>query len=192
MKLRILFMTAALILSVRTARAEDVNINEKPETTMVSLMPYSLGVGAGVFSALNTELQDESPAFLKLSIIQSINFADRFNLGLDADWLAPGNNWGGELSLDYLLATGTFKPFFGAGGGIRYFDKANSNFGHDLGVSGTVHVGMIFDVMDELQLRIRVPFTLVANDAGDRGVGLDVGILFSSPQRTSRVKKLKY
>jgi hypothetical protein len=190
MKIRNLYLLAALALLGQNVFAEDVNLSEKPETTTVSLSPYSLGLGAGVISALNPELKDESPAFMKLSIIQSITFADRWNVGLDADWLLPGKNWGGELSLDYLLGSGGFQPFIGAGGGIRYFDK--TDFGHDIGASGTVHVGMLIDVLDELQLRVRVPFHIVANDAGDRGVGLDVGFLFSSPQRTTKVRKLKY
>ncbi len=192
MKTRLLTLAFAFALAGGTVKAEELNLNEKPDTVTVSLSPYSIGVGGGVISALNTELMDESPAFLKLSVIQSIHFAERWNMDLDMDWLLPGQNWGGELSLDYLLATGNFKPFIGAGGGFRYFDKAGSDFGHDIGASGTVHVGMILDVLDEMQLRIRVPFHIVANDAGDRGVGLDVGLLFSSPLRNTKVKKLKY
>jgi hypothetical protein len=192
MKKRILYLVATLALLGQTARAEDVNLSETPETTSVSLSPYSLGLGAGVITALNPELKRESPAFMKMSIIQSITFADRWNMGLDLDWLLPGQNWGGELSIDYLLATGPFQPFIGAGGGMRYFEKKGSDFGHDIGASGTVHIGMLVSVMDELQLRIRVPFHVVANDAGDRGVGVDVGFLFSSPLRTTKVRKLKY
>jgi hypothetical protein len=188
----VLSLLVGLALSGKMARAEDVNLSETPETTSVSLSPYSLGLGAGVISALNPELQDEGPAFMKMSLIQSITFADRWSIGLDMDWLLPGQNWGGELSLDYLLASGSFQPFIGAGGGFRYFDKKGSDFGHDIGASGTVHFGMLVDVLDELQLRIRVPFHIVANDAGDRGVGVDVGFLFSSPQRTTKVRKLKY
>ena len=189
---RMLYLVVAMVLLGKTVRAEDVNLTDMPETTTVSLSPYSLGIGAGVISALNPELEARSPAFMKLSIIQSIAFADRWNMGLDLDWLLPGQNWGGEVSLDYLMGSRSFRPFIGAGGGMRYFDKRGTDFGHDLGVSGTVHVGMVVDVMDELQLRIRVPFHIVANDAGDRGVGLDVGVLFSSPQRTTSVRKLKY
>jgi hypothetical protein len=194
MKARLFTLVAVLAaltgLTGRTAMAEELNLNEKADTVQVSLSPYSIGLGAGVISALNDELSDESPAFLKMSLIQSINFQEHWNLGLDLDWLLPGKNWGGDLSLDYLLATGSFKPFIGAGGGFRYFEK--TDFGHDIGASGTVHAGMILDVLDELQLRIRVPFHIVANDAGDRGVGLDAGFLFSSPHRKTKVKKLNY
>lgn len=192
MKSHLLTLAAAIALAGGTVKAEELNINEKADTVRVSLSPYSLGVGAGVITALNDELMDKSPAFLKLSLIQSINFAERWNMGLDLDWMLPGQNWGGDLSVDYLLATGSFKPFIGAGGGIRYFDKTGSDFGHDIGAAGTVHVGMILDVLDEMQLRIRVPLHVVANDAGDRGVGVDIGVLFSSPLRNTKVKKLRY
>jgi hypothetical protein len=179
-------------LAAVPAKAEDLNLNEKPDTVQAILAPYSAGFGGGVVSALNDELSSRSPAFLKLSLIQSMQFTDHLNAGLDLDWMLPGQSWGGELSVDYLMATGPIKPFVGVGGGFRYFDKYGSSFGDDLGVSGTVHAGMLLDVLDELQLRIRVPFHVVANKAGDRGVGLDVGFLFSSPLRTTKVKKLKY
>lgn len=191
MKKNVITFISSLMLLGHGAFAEDVNIHEKADTTTVSLAPYSLGLGAGVISALNSELKDESPAFMKMSVIQSITFADKWSMGLDIDWLLPGQNWGGELSVDYLFANGAIQPFLGAGGGMRYFESG-SDFGHNIGASGTVHAGMLISVMDELQLRIRVPFHVVANDAGDMGVGLDVGVLFSSPQRTTKVRKLKY
>jgi hypothetical protein len=183
---------ALLALAGQTVMAEELNLNETPDTVQVSLSPYSFGVGGGVITSLNDELSDRSPAFMKLSLIQSITFAERFNMGMDLDWLLPGQNWGLDLSLDYLLATGSIKPFLGAGGGFRYFDKRGSSFGNDIGAAGTVHAGMLIDVLDELQLRIRVPFHFVGNTAGDRGVGVDLGILFSSPHRNTKVRKLKY
>ncbi len=185
-------MLGTLAFGAATASAEDLNLNEKPDTVTISLSPYSAGFGGGVVSSLNDELSARSAAFMKLSLIQSINFADHFNMGLDLDWMLPGQNWAAELSLDYLLATGAIKPFVGVGGGFRYWDKYGSDFGNDIGASGTVHAGMLLDVMDELQLRVRVPFHIVANTAGDRGVGLDIGLLFSSPLRNTKVKKLKY
>lgn len=195
MNLRTLILAALVgagASAPRIASAEDLNLSEKPDTISASLSPYSLGLGAGVISALNDELSARSAAFMKLSIIQSIQFTEHFSMGLDLDWMLPGQSWGGELSLDYLLATGPIKPFVGVGGGFRYFDKYGSDFGNDIGASGTVHAGMLLDVMDELQLRVRVPYHMVGNTAGDQGVGVDVGFLFSSPLRTTKVKKLKY
>jgi hypothetical protein len=192
MKMSVLTLTAVLALAGHGVMAEDLNLNTKADTVVSYISPYSIGLGGGVISSLNDELIDESPAFLKLSVSQSIHFQERWMAGLDLDWLAPGNNWGGDLTLDYLLATGNFKPFIGAGGGFRYFDKTGSSFGNDIGASGTVHAGMLLDVLDELQLRIRVPFHVVANTAGDRGVGVDVAFLFSSPLRNTKIKKLQY
>jgi hypothetical protein len=191
MGIRTLAFAAMLGAAAGSARAEDLNLNEKADTVQASLSPYSLGLGAGVISALNEELSDRSAAFLKLSVIQSLQFTDHLAAGLDLDWMLPGQSFGGELTFDYLMATGAVKPFVGLGGGIRYFDKAGP-FGDNLGAAGSIHAGLILDVMDELQLRIRLPYHVVANQAKDQGVGIDVGFLFSSPLRTTRVKKLKY
>jgi hypothetical protein len=192
MKTSMLTFAAFLAFAGPKAMAEELNLNEKPDTVTASLSPYSFGLGGGVISSLNDELSDRSPTFLKLTVTQSIQFQDHWVAGLDLDWMLPGQNWGGDLTLDYLLATGNFKPFIGAGGGFRIFDKLGSSFGNDIGASGTVHAGMLLDVLDELQLRVRVPFHVVANTAGDRGVGVDVAFLFSSPLRNTKVKKLKY
>jgi hypothetical protein len=181
-----------VLAAAAPARAEDLNLNEKPDTVQAFLAPYSFGLGAGVFSPVNEELSDRSAAFLRLSVIQSIRFAEHFSAGLDLDWMLPGQNWGGELALDYLIASGPIQPFTGIGGGIRYFDKRHSPFGDDLGAAGTIHAGLLLDVLDELQLRVRVPYTVVANRVWDAGVGVDVGFLLSSPLRTAKVKKLKY
>jgi len=191
MKKTTITFISALMLIGHGAFAEEVNVHEKADTTTVSLAPYSLGLGAGVISALSPKLKDESPAFMKMSVIQSITFMDKWNVGLDLDWLLPGQNWGGELSLDYLFANTALQPFVGAGAGMRYFETGN-NFGENIGASGTVHAGVLISVMDELQLRVRVPFHVVMNKEMDMGVGLDLGILFSSPQRTNKVRKLKY
>jgi hypothetical protein len=192
MKTSMLTLAALLAFAGPKAMAEELNLNEKPDTVVTSLSPYSFGLGGGVISSINDELSDRSPSFLKLTVTQSIQFQEHWVAGLDLDWMLPGQNWGGDLTLDYLLATGSFKPFIGAGGGFRYFDKLGSSFGNDIGASGTVHAGMLLDVLDELQLRIRVPFHVVANTAGDHGVGVDVAFLFSSPLRNTKVKKLKY
>jgi hypothetical protein len=193
MAIRTLALAALLgaAAAAPSARAEDLNLNEKPDTVLASLAPYSMGLGAGVISAVNDELSDRSAAFLKLSVIQSVQVSDHMAVGLDLDWMLPGQNWGGDLTIDYKMLTGAIKPFIGIGGGIRYFDKGRP-FGEDLGASGSLHAGLLLDVMDELQLRIRVPYHVVANKTTDQGVGIDVGFLFPSPLRAPKVKKLKY
>jgi hypothetical protein len=192
MKKSLCALSAGFVLLFSQARAEDVNLKETADTTYgSSLAPYSLGIGGGVITALNDELKAKSDAFLKLSVIQSITFQEHWNLGLDLDWYLPGQNWGTNLNVDYAIGTQAFKPFVGVGGGFNYFDKAG-DFGSNIGASGNAHFGLLLDVLDELQLRVRVPFLIVANKAGDRGLGLDVGLLFSSPLRTTKVKKLRY
>src|SRR3954469_3790753 len=85
MAIRTLALAALLGVAAAapSARAEDLNLNEKPDTVQASLAPYSLGLGAGAISALNNELSDRSAAFLKLSVIQSLQFTDHMAAGLD-------------------------------------------------------------------------------------------------------------
>jgi hypothetical protein len=192
MKKRLLTLAAALAFTGRMAQAEDLNLNLKADTTVESLSPYSIGVGVGVLTAASSELHDQSPAFLKTSLIQTVAFGSRFEAGLDLDWLFPGYNWGAEVTATSFFATGQFKPFVGAGAGLRYFDTDNSEFMDNLGPSVMLDAGVVLDVLDELQVRVRVPFTMVFNDRQDRTVGVDVGLLFSSPHRKTKVKKLTY
>lgn len=193
MKRSVIALLAASSLSIAPGVfAEDVDTSNHPDTVRVNISPYSIGLGAGAIAALNPELQDESDAFMKLSLVQSIAFGDHLSMGLDIDWFAPGGNWGGDLSVSYLMGDAAFQPFIGAGAGFHYFDKQGQDFGEGLGPSGMVHVGVMLDVLDELQMRIRVPFHFVANADQDRGVGVDVAFLLGSPLRTKKVKKLVY
>jgi hypothetical protein len=190
--MRYAFLAVALASFCGLARAENLNLNAQPETTTVGLSPYALGLGVGVLMPVNEELMDRDPAFLKLSIAQSLRFHEHIELGMDLDWWLPGTNLGGSVNIDYVLGKGAFRPFIGAGVGLQYVDHPSYKFGDNFGAQGTAHVGMLFDVLDELQLRIRVPFHFVANLDMDRAAGLDIALLFSSPQRTTRVRKLKY
>lgn len=187
------YLTAFLLCAALApaAKAEDVDTSNHPDTVQANLSPYTLGVGVGAISAINGELAEESEVFLKLSLAQMVRFGRHLALGLDLDWFAPGNNWGGDMSLNFLMGSATFKPFVGAGAGIHYFDTGE-DFGQGLGPSGLLHAGLLFNVTDEMQARIRVPFHFVANRQEDRGIGLDIAILFGSPLRTARVKKLVY
>lgn len=173
------------------ANAEDVDTSNHPDTVRAYLAPYTFGFGVGAISAINGELAEESEVFLKLSVAQMVRFGRYLALGLDLDWFAPGSNWGGDMSLNFLMGSASFKPFVGAGAGIHYFDTGE-NFGQGLGPSGLVHAGLLLNVSDEVQARVRVPFHFVANKQEDRGVGLDLAILFGSPLRSARVKKLLY
>jgi len=189
--MRIPLVISVACLALGMARAENLNLNETPETTSVALSPYSLGGGLGVLGAVTPELSDESNAFLKITIAQTVRFQDHWDVGMDLDWWLPGNNLGGTINLDYVFNKGPFRPFIGAGVGMQnigYYAK----FGQGFGGQGTAHAGIYFDIMDELQLRVRVPYHFVANANMDQAAGLDIALLFSSPHRNTKVKKLKY
>lgn len=172
--------------------AEDLNLSSSPETTTVGISPYALGGGVGVLTPLSEELMNRDPAFLKLTLAQTLRFQDHFELGLDLDWWLPGKNPGGNVNLAYLFGKGAFRPFLGAGAGIQYIDHPTYVFGDNLGLEALGQIGMYFDVLDELQLRLRVPFHFVANLDMVKAVGLDFTLLFSSPQRRTKVRKLSY
>lgn len=182
---------AFFVLAATSARAEDVDTSNRADTVKAYLSPYSIGLGAGAFASINSELARESEAFLKLSLVQSIRFGEHLAMGLDVDWFGPGGNWGGDMSVSYLMGTAAFQPFIGAGAGFHYFGSGD-NFGEGLGPSAVAFVGLQLDVLDEMSMRLRIPFHFVANKNQDRAVGLDVAFLLGSPVRNKRVKKLIY
>jgi hypothetical protein len=59
-------------------------------------------------------------------------------------------------------------------------------------VEGLVHAGLYLDVLDNMQLRVRVPYRFIANSHRDQAAGLDVALLFSSSMRKTKVRKLNY
>jgi len=190
---------ASIVLSlacslIGMARGEDLNLNEKPETSMVYLKPFALGFGVGGLASINQELMKQSNMFLKLTVPLSFRFQEHWEVGLDLDWWLPSAaDFGGALNANYVFGQGAFRPFIGAGAGMQYLKHdAYPRFGDNFGLEGIAQVGMYFDITDEAQLRLRVPFHVVANNDIDRAAGLDVAILFSSPQRTTKIKKLKY
>ncbi len=191
MKLKTLFFISSVaLLAMSMTWADEVIIKENPEPPQkVSLNPYSLGFGIGNIVALNKHWQNKDEQLLKLSIIQSIEVNDKAIVNMDINWFIPGSGWGGDLSADYLLAGGSFRPFLGAGVGLQYVDKKNG-LGNGFGAAGTVHAGLLIDLMDELQVRVRVPYHFIANKDRDMGVGLDIGFLFSTSQRKMKVEKL--
>ncbi len=172
-------------------QAENLDLTSHPDTVTVGLSPYSLGFGIGALGAVNHDLSDRSNMFLKLAIAQTIRFQEHWDVGMDLEWWLPGINLGGTMNLDYIFGTGSFKPFVGLGVGMQYIDGYN-RFGEGFGIEGTGHLGMYLDVLDNMQLRIRAPLQMVANKNFDHAAGLDIALLFSSPQRNTRVKKLKY
>ena len=187
-------MISALMLSAFAglASAEDVNLTSRPETTTVALSAYAVGPGIGVLGAVDGDLNEVSDQFLSLSIAQSVRFRENWDLGMDLDWWAPGNNFGGALSLSYLIGNAAVKPFLGVGAGIRSIDYEGEPLGKGLGAEASVYAGVYLDVLDNLQLRVRVPYRFIANSHRDQAAGLDLALLFSSSMRTTKVKKLNY
>lgn len=171
--------------------SEELNLNEKADTTTLVLNPLAYGLTVGGLAALSDDLRDESETFLELGLDASILFADHFNMGIQFNWLLPGQSKGGSLTLDYLLGQGAFRPFFGAGVGIQYMDTG-LKFGDAFGIAGRGQVGILFDVMDEMQLRLRVPIFMIGNRNNDQLIGVDFSFLFSGPHRHTKVKKLTY
>jgi hypothetical protein len=180
-----------ICLSTFPAHAEDLNLNETADTTTQVVDPLSYGLTLGGLGALNQDLRDESETFLELGFDATILFADHFNAGINFNWLLPGQSKGGGLTLDYLMGDGAFRPFIGMGVGIQYMDERKP-FGDAFGIAGRAHAGILFDVMDELQLRLRVPFMMVGNANADQLAGVDFSVLISGPHRHTKVKKLNY
>jgi hypothetical protein len=139
-------LASVLILALAAApalvRAEDVNLNSRPETTTVALSRYSAGPGIGVLGAVSGDMTQISEQFLSLSLSQSIRFRENWDLGIDADWWVPGNNFGGTMAVSYLFGNAAFRPFVGAGAGLRSLDYEGEPFGKGLGVEGLVHAGL--------------------------------------------------
>jgi hypothetical protein len=132
----------------------------------------------------------EGRADLKLSFQNIWKFRTHAAVFFDINWFLPGINPGLDLGFDYILATGFFRPFIGAGIGGHYFDKATGKFGDKFGPSGTVHAGFSLDLTDRAEVRLRVPYYIVGNATDDQLAGVEVGFLFSP--RFKHVKKLNY
>jgi hypothetical protein len=162
----------------------------QPEAPTSPLSLYSGGAAVGVLKSLTTSLKAESKSFIKFSFISDVYLSDRAHLFIDADWLSPRKNFGMDAGADFLILQGRFRPFLGAGVGIRYFGKNGYSFGDNFGPSATIHAGMLVELSKTVQLRIRAPFQVVLNEKRDAGAGLDVGLLFSKPYR--HVKKFDY
>ncbi len=153
------------------------------------LITYSAGFAGGAFTAMNDELREKSDNFLKLSFANNIALSDQLNFFMDLNYFGPGNNYGGDVGMDFILPTGRFQPFLGMGVGFHHFDKKGT-FGENIGVSGTIHLGFLVRLTDMVTLRVRAPFHFVANVDRDYLAGIDIGFLFSD--RLWKTKKLTY
>lgn len=178
----------ALAVTAQSSMASGGDVTEKGVPTS-PLFIYTGGIGVGAIKSLNDELKADQSMFLKVSFMNSFYFRDNMGLFLDADWFIPGRNFGADFGFDYIPFQGDVRPFIGAGVGAHYFDKS-PKFGDNFGPSGTVHLGCIIDVTDQVQLKLSVPFYIVGDAATDVGAGVNIGMMFGS--RFRNVKKLDY
>ena len=193
MRLHLAIAFTSLCLFSGIAKAENLNLQEKPETTSVYLSPYAYGPGLGGLFALNDTLKAQSKAFMKLSFSQNWRLQEHLDLGLDLDWWLPGSNLGGLLNVNYVFGGEGFRPFIGAGLGFMHIDNPSYNsWGNGFGIAGEAILGAFIDLSDNTHLRIRVPFEIVGDSQMDRIAGLDIAVLFSLPTYGTKVKKLKY
>jgi hypothetical protein len=184
MKMALAF--AALFGMAQMTWADDPSEKGVPTSPLTI---YSGGFAVGGVRSLTDSLKAYQKQFFKVSFVNTVYFREHVGVFFDLDWMAPGNNFGGDLGFDFQPFTGDFRPFFGAGVGARYFDKKGS-FGDNIGPSGTVHVGFAVDLSKTVQMRIRIPYNVVINETTDQCIGLDIGFLFSDRYRT--IKKLNY
>jgi outer membrane protein W len=178
----------ALALAAQSSVASGNDLSEKGVPTS-PLFIYTGGIGVGAIKSMSDELKADQSMFMKLSFMNSFYFRDNMALFFDADWFIPGDNFGADFGFDFIPFSGDFRPFIGAGVGAHYFDKS-AKFGDNFGPSGTVHLGFIIDVTDQVQLKVSVPMYIVGNTANDLGAGVNIGMMFGSRFRT--VKKLDY
>jgi len=177
---------AALVIATSAAFAADPSEKGVPTSP---LAVYSGGIAAGAFSPLSDSLSAERSMFVKLTFMNTFYFRNNMSLFLDINWFGPGNSYGADLGFDFVPFEGDIRPFIGAGVGAHFFDK-NGTFGDNFGPSGTVHAGVLVDITETVQLKVRVPFHIVGNETLDNGAGLDIGMMFGSKLR--HVKKLDY
>lgn len=181
-----LILTSMVFLCTNMTFSADSSEKGVPTSPLTK---YSGGIGVGAVMSRNTELQELSKKFFRLSFMNSVDLRKHFGLFFDVDWFAPGPNFGANLGFDYSFTNTDFRPFLGLGGGANYFDKT-SEFGKNIGPSFTAHAGFNLDLNESIQVRARVPYIVTVNEDVDQVVGLEIGIMFSD--RFRKVKKLDY
>ncbi len=149
---------------------------------------YSGGIGAGAMVGLEPEDDASSGQFLKLSFVNMWQFREQVALYADVNWFAPGRNFGAEGGFSFMFSTSYFRPFFGFGVGGHSFESEDGDFSTDFGPSATAHIGFMLEITETVQIRARVPYYVVLNEARNQGAGFDVGIMFKSP--LSGVKRI--
>ncbi len=178
-------MVTFLSIGVQHAEAQQVSPLGKESPLAI----YSLGLGAGALSRMNEDVAFGDEQLAKLSFIQSVYVSDFVDFFIDADWLPVTTGFGGLVGFEFMPSRAQFRPLLSVGLGAYHLD-VDGPLERGFGATGMVAGGFALDLSEEVQVRIRVPFYITTNSVEDRLAGVDIGFLFSSPLRATRVQKL--
>lgn len=181
---KIIIIITLLCLQMVNAGVSEKDIHRSPVNI------YSGGITIGAFKSLSEELDDESSQYVKVSFNNLIYFRKQLHLFFDIDWFGLGNNYGGDFGFTYFFTNTDFRPYGGFGVGAHYFHRKGEDFGDNFGPSAKLQFGFLFDVAETFQIKMQVPYHIVANEYIDQGIGVEVGFMFSGRNRS--VKKLNY
>ncbi|MFC1585001.1 caspase domain-containing protein [Fibrobacterota bacterium] len=173
-------------LAINRVKGSNPVVEKSMEYTTSPLSTYSWGLGTGAVSGLTKELQSEND-FLKLAFSNSLYIQNNFQMFFDFHWIIFGRNFGGDIGFDYLFHHSRLHPFIGLGAGFAAYDKQHRSFEAELGPSATARLGLLFDISSQVQLQVRVPYTIVLNKALDQTVGFELGLMFSGPFKNVKV-----
>ena len=112
------------------------------------------------------------------------------NLFLNAGWIGPGKNVGGQVGFDFHANRVNWNPFFGIGGGLHWLEKSGLTVKEEFGPSITLHAGVIKPVSERLSLQFQVPWTMTFNESRDNVIGFEIVMVFGGRYRN--VKAFKY
>ncbi|KMQ52893.1 hypothetical protein CHISP_0114 [Chitinispirillum alkaliphilum] len=177
----------ALVLGL-TVGAVEPQAREGRKTTPLKI--YSGGIGAGAMLDLDSEADAFSGQLFRLSFVNMWQFREHVALFADVNWFGPGRNFGADAGFDFLLSSSSLKPFLGFGIGAHHFESDEGSFSTDFGPSATLHIGFLLDITETVQVRMRLPYYVVLNEANNHGAGLDIAVMFTSP--LSRVRRIHY
>ncbi len=183
--MRALVVLTVVLAGITNAWSQD---SSEVRAEKVPLKVYSGGFSAGGMIPINQELDNQSNALLKLSFNNTVYFQGPARFFFDVNWFGPGRNFGADAGFDMVASSGKMGAFVGVGIGAHHFDKGGYAFGENFGPSATVHVGMEFDLTDQVQVRFRAPYHVVVNETRDQTIGFELGVLFSS--RFKKINRL--
>ena len=159
------------------------------KTDTVPLTFFSAGAGLTGHKALSSELDSAQSTLLGISLISSVWLSEQANLSLEAGWLVPGSGWTAAMGVDWKPLSQGFSPLIGFQAGLAHLE-VGSKFSDNFGPMAGARAGFILDAMDVMQIRVTLPYRVVFNERMDQTLGLELGLLFSSPHRNTRIKRI--